>query len=92
MNGLVYYNDGGAKSSERLGSGPYLVNVKANNVTTLTEIVSDTDYDGISELATEFTLWDGNNDQEYFILKSNINSKLITLNDSVTYESATGYL
>ena len=84
----VYYNDGGAKSSERLGSGPYLVNVKANNVTTLTEIVSDTDYDGISELATEFTLWDGNNDQEYFILKSNINSKLITLNDSVTYESA----
>ena len=35
----VYYNDGGAKSSERLGSGPYLVNVKANNVTTLTEIV-----------------------------------------------------
>ena len=29
--------------------------VKANNVTTLTEIVPDTDYDGISELATEYT-------------------------------------
>ena len=79
----VYYNDGGAKSSERLATGPYLVNVKANNVTTLTEIVSDTDYDGISELATEFTLWDGNNDQEYFQLKAFINSKEITLNEVV---------
>ena len=62
----MYYNDGGAKSSEKLDLGTYLVNVKANNVTTLTKIVPDTDYDGISELATEYTLWDGNQDQEYF--------------------------
>ena len=65
----AYYNDGGVKSTEKLDTGTYLVNVKADNVITLTEIVPDTDYDGISELATEYTLWDGNGNQEYHSFK-----------------------
>ena len=84
----VYYNDGGSQSISKLDVGPYLVNVKAGNEITLTKIVSDTDYDGVKELADVYTMWDGNGNQQYHQFKSNINSKNITLNETITYESA----
>ncbi len=84
----VYFDDSGSTSSDKLGVGPYLVNVKAGNVVTLTEIVTDTDYDGIDELATEYTLWNGQGDYGYYDFRGKINGKHISINESKTYESA----
>jgi len=82
------YDDGGSESSSQLGVGSYLVNVKAGNVITLTEIVSDTDYDGVDELANEYTLWNGNGDIRYNSFKSDINYKNIIKDDTTNYETA----
>ena len=43
----IYFDNNGSESSDKLGVGPYLVNVKAGNIITLTEIVTGADYDGI---------------------------------------------